>query len=478
MSKRYFFIPAALIISFLILLVLTIQYPLSTTFPIGGDAAYYARRAQLALHFWDDPTAAIQSIKNSWYPLSLTIFSASVILPTDWPGRFTWSMVIAHVSVGLCLSLLLWRISGWPAAALVMIIWSITITGTNSNFEDGTLAQLISLSFLALFLERFNAGAKWSALLALIATPLTHPITGLFLLVCLLIASPALFTAWPSLSSSQKKQLLLIVPLSLGLLLLILFTGKSVFSTSQYIVGVANEPFINALVSGFAPFVALAPLGLLLLLKSAVPTSTKYLIAFLFSLSMILAGNDLLEIGVWTARLLPLFIFTVTILASLALPYIIQTVYKSNLSRTLFSVVIIAYFATAAWISNSRVYRFYENPANYARLHPDELAAMYWIRDHVDQNSYITTSDKNRHTEWLPVLTSLQWQAVSPDDSSLANPTNDRIDSLTFRKQKYVAYFTRRENIPASVSGSPDRYPLVYTNQSVSVYQVPAHTYD
>lgn len=478
MSKRYFLIPAALIISFLILLILSIQYPLSTSFPIGGDAAYYARRAQIALQFSDDPTAAIQSIKNSWYPLSLTLFSATGILPLDWPSRFTWSMVIAHVSVGLCLALLLWRIGGWPTAALVMIIWSITTTGINSNFEDGTLAQLISLSFLALFLERFTAGAKWSTLLALIATPLAHPITGLVLLVSLLIAAPALFSAWPSLLVSQKKQLLLIIPLGLVLLLLILFTGKSVFSTSQYIIGVANEPFINVLVSSFAPFVALSPLGLLLLLKSTTPTSTKYLIAFLFSLSVILAGNDLLKIAVWTQRLLPLFIFTVTILASLSLPHIIQTVYKSNFSRILFSLVIIVYFCTAAWISNSHVYRYYENPSNYARLHPDELAAMYWLRDHLALNSYITTSDKNRHTEWLPVITSLQWQAVSPDDAALANPTNDRIDSITFRQQEYVAYFTRRENIPVSVSQSPDRYPLVYSNQSVAVYQAPAHTYE
>ncbi|OGY42740.1 MAG: hypothetical protein A3G57_03235 [Candidatus Andersenbacteria bacterium RIFCSPLOWO2_12_FULL_45_8] len=191
-----------------------------------------------------------------------------------------------------------------------------------------------------------------------------------------------------------------------------------------------------------------------------------------------LAGNDLLEIAVWTQRLLPLFIFFVSILASLSLSHIIQTVYKSNFSRVLFSLVIVAYFCTAAWISNSRVYRYYENPANYARLHPDELAAMYWLRDHLTKNSYITTSDKNRHTEWLPVITSLQWLAVSPDDESLINPTNDQIDSLTYRKQKYVAYFTQRENIPTPVLESPGRYPLVFSNQSVAVYHVPPYTYE
>ncbi|OGY36236.1 MAG: hypothetical protein A3I08_05300 [Candidatus Andersenbacteria bacterium RIFCSPLOWO2_02_FULL_46_11] len=470
--------PAALITSFLILLILSLQYPLSTTFPIGGDAAFYARRAQVALQFFDDPTASIQALKNSWYPLSLAIFSATNILPLDWPSRFTWSMVIAHVSVGICLALLLRRIGGWPSAALVMIIWAVTTTSINSNFEDGTLAQLISFSFLALFLERFTAGAKWSALLALIATPLTHPITGLALLVSLLVTTPALFSAWSSLTAPHKKQLLLICPINFLLLLLVLFTGKSVFSTSKYIIGVAKDPFINVLVSSYAPFVTLAPLGLLLLLRSAAPTTAKYIIAILFSLSVMLAGNDLLEIAVWTQRLLPLFIFFVSILASLSLSHIIQTVYKSNFSRVLFSLVIVAYFCTAAWISNSRVYRYYENPANYARLHPDELAAMYWLRDHLTKNSYITTSDKNRHTEWLPVITSLQWLAVSPDDESLINPTNDQIDSLTYRKQKYVAYFTQRENIPTPVLESPGRYPLVFSNQSVAVYHVPPYTYE
>lgn len=463
-----------LLISFLVLVALSLQYPLSTTFPIGGDAAHYARQAQIILQFFDHPANSIQALKTSWYPLSLLMFSATAIFPADWPVRFIWSMVTAHIAVGLCLSLLLRRLGGWPAAAFTMFIWGITTTGINSNFEDGTLAQLISFFWLALFLERFTAGARISTLLALVATVFSHPITGLFLLSTLIFASPALFSAWPVLPSSHKKQLLLLIPSSLILLLLVLFTGKQVFSSSNNIAGVAHDPFINVLVSGFSPFVALAPFGLLWLLKSRHSSNVKILLAFFFSLSTILAGNDLLEISVWTQRLLPLFILAVSILTSLALPRLLATVFPGHILRLFFALLIIAYFTAATGTNNYRVFRHYENSDNYARLHPEELSAMQWIRANLPANSYIITSSKNRHTEWLPVITFLPWFALSPDDASLSHPTSDKIDSAMYSRTKYVAFLTRRENIPDNILMSPDRYPLIYANKSFALFRVPS----
>ena len=472
MSQPNWFTIIFLLAAFLVLLILSLQYPLSTSFPIGGDAAYYARRAQIFLEFFHAPGPSILALKSSWYPLSLLIFSSSAIIPLDWPIRFTWFMVIAHVSVGVSLALLLRRLSGWSAAAFAMFIWGITTTGVNSNFEDGTLAQLISFAFLALFLERFVAGAKWSALLWLLATCLAHPITGLSILVTLLIALPAFLSSWLSLSASDKKLLLVICGASLALLSLTLFTGRQIFSHSSFITGVADVPFINILVSSFAPFVALAPLGLLLLLRSDHSSTTKYIFAFLFSLSILMGGNDLLGIAVWTRRLLPLFIFVVTILSALSLPYLLRFLCPGRFTRAGFVSLIMVYFASMTWQNNHHIFRHYENPSNYARIHPEELEAMRWFRDNLPASSYITTSNKNRHTEWLPVITPFQWLPVSPDDDSLSHPVRDKFDSLTYYKYKYVAFLTRRENVPEYIRQSPDQYPLVFANKSVVLYKV------
>jgi|GEM_PF-2736111 hypothetical protein len=457
----------------LILITLCLQYPFSTTFPIGGDAPYYIQRSQVALTVINDPIAAIRAVRKSWYPLSLVIFSSSAVIPIDWPMRFTWYMTVSHILTGVILSRLLYRISGWRAAALVMVIWAITTTGITTHVEDGTLAQLISFIFLALFLERISAGASWGAAAALVATTLAHPVTGLFLLSCMAIATPILLSTWPRQSPSEKKQIAIVCSISLLVLVSVVFIGKSVFTAAVNINGVMNNPFINILVSRFAPFVALSPLGLLILLKSTKPTTLKFIIGTMFSLAAIMAGNDLLGISVWLDRLAPLFIFIVAMLAAIGLSHIIKSVFLSTTSRATFLLVFIALVSVSAWRSNMNVFEFYENLDNNSRVHPEEIAAMYWIRDNISPDSFIITAINSRHAEWLPALTYKQWLPLSENDSFMSNPTGDNNESPTYHKLKYVAFFKFHQNVPSVFTENPLDYPLIFSNDALDIFNIP-----
>jgi len=467
-----------LIAAFLILVIMTIQYPLSVSFPIGGDASFFARRANIATNFLNGPAEAFFTVRVSWYPLSIIIFAASKILPLDWPTRFIWWTVLGHILIGLILARFTYRLGKWPAAAFTMIIWAITTTGITRHVEDATLAQLWSLVFLALFLERISVGSKYVATLALIATVLAHPITGLSLMVTLLFCVPLILVSFPQLGSTQKKQWLTITSTGLLLLLAILFVGKSVFAAIPAVNGVAPNPFINILVSRFAPFVALAPLGLLLLIKSKLALFPKYWLVVFFSLSILLAGNDLLGISVWTQRLAPLFVFSVTILSSLAIIHITRLVFPNRIWQALFLVIFISIILTAAWRDNSQVYSFYENPDNYARPHPDEIVAINWMKNNLSADSIIVTTNKNRHSEWIPVLTNMQWLPVSENDDFLSNPVGDASYSPTYNQLKYVVFFLQREIVRGKFVEFPDQYPLVYSNANVAIYNVPPLLYE
>ena len=196
----------------------------------------------------------------------------------------------------------------------------------------------------------------------------------------------------------------------------------------------------------------------------------------LYSLSAILAGNELLEINVWSDRLSPLFIFMVTILSAIGLSHIIQTIFSKTITRTLFILIFISIISASAWHANMNVFSFYENPDNYARLHPKELSAIYWMRDNLSPNSQIITVNKNRHAEWIPSLTRHEWLPVSENDNYFSNPDNVPNESQNHDKQKYVAFFTLRENITPSYLQNPDKYPRVFSNKAITIYNIPSST--
>jgi len=162
-----------------------------------------------------------------------------------------------------------------------------------------------------------------------------------------------------------------------------------------------------------------------------------------------------------------------SILAAMGLARLTQKVFANVFTRAIFLILFITLITTSAWHYNSGVFAYYENPHNHARLHPDELAGILWMRDNLSPDSFIITTLNNRHSEWVRALTPFLWQPLSENDEFLINPVGDRSDSPTYNKLKYVAFFTNTEEVKGKFIDNPDKFPLVYSNNVMAIYNVP-----
>jgi len=281
---------------------------------------------------------------------------------------------------------------------------------------------------------------------------------------------PSALFSWPFLRH-DKKQIIFILPFSIITLLIIWFAGKPIASLQPNIVGSINNPLIDVVVSRFAPFVALSLLGLCLIWQSKTNPLIKYLLSFSFSLAALLAGNDLLGIDVWTHRLIPFFVFFVTVLSALALNFILQAAFARPLSRSFFIVIFTIYISLSACQANDHVF-YYENPDNYGRIVPDEITAIKWIRDNLPPHSEIITNRNNRHSQWIPVISNNTWVTASESDSYFTDPSNSTDASASRNINKFVAFFTINESISDPFSRPDSPYPLVYRNDAVAIYNI------
>src|SRR5688572_12125747 len=114
MERHFPFI--ALTCAWLCLAMLAIQYPLATTFPIGGDASRYILKLLEANDVLQERglVASVTTfLTNTEYPGAQAIFALSALLPLSWPERFTWWIVLGHMFTATSLALLLNRLAGW-----------------------------------------------------------------------------------------------------------------------------------------------------------------------------------------------------------------------------------------------------------------------------------------------------------------------------------------------------------------------------
>jgi hypothetical protein len=135
-----------------------IQYPLSTTFPVGGDAAPHIATVQ---HILTKPIYSISRIAHSWYPATYILFSLNAFIPfISWTQLYPWWMALGQILTGLAIGLLIFRISGLRAAIIGIALWGMTPIALTSFFEDATMAQLWSLPWLVLFFEAVAMNSK------------------------------------------------------------------------------------------------------------------------------------------------------------------------------------------------------------------------------------------------------------------------------------------------------------------------------
>src|SRR5688572_729407 len=126
LSLHYY---AGLIGTLGLLFAIAAQYPLETTFPIGGDATRYILKlleVQTTANENGFFAAGRELLTNTAYPGTQIILATSALLPISWPERFTWWMSLGHVASGLAIGYFAWRLAGWKAAAAGMAIWALT----------------------------------------------------------------------------------------------------------------------------------------------------------------------------------------------------------------------------------------------------------------------------------------------------------------------------------------------------------------
>jgi hypothetical protein len=458
-----------------LLIVFAVQYPLQTTFPIGGDAAAHIRTTQTILGVIASPHDAWTALRTSNYPLAQISFGGLAALPLSWPERFTWWMVASHILTGAALAALLWRIGSWRAAAAGMAIWALTPVGINTHFEDGTAPQLFSLIFLLLAFERLVAGKRWGVLFAVAAAALTHPLTGFILIASLIMGTAIVFPVRARLAPSQAKTVKY-----LGILIAFLFLA----GIARTVVTGISWPFVeqqsadffllDALKSKFAPWLVLSLPGLAVVtgkLRRSLLASAS-LLSF-FWLSFLLTANSNLNVGLWENRFRTYFILAVCIAAALALPALLRSAFRHPLSRSLCLILLFGSLAIFTWRDNAAVYRHYENPDNHARLHPTTIAAMTWLSENLPPDSYIASSAASRQTEWIPVLTPFSWQELNAAHDLFTAQGEALVKTARALPFTHIIFLTDQENVNPNMVAQPDAFPVVFANDTTVIIRLP-----
>lgn len=447
-------------LSAILLAAFSIQYPLFTTFPMGGDAAYYSSIAKEAVIH---PLAAIPLFIHSWYPLSLFTFSLFGGLPIDWPSRFVWWSAIGNIATGLSLGALAYRLQGWRSAAVAIATWALATTTLSDHFEDGTIAQLWSLAFMALFLESVLAGRSVIASVLLIITLLSHPITGCVLLVSVGIISLIFLPLIKLLPSTERRsQTIYICIITICVTGLIATLWKRREIAEQFFVASQTLSIHDYFTSSVASLLVLAPIGIYFVIRSLRPVTMigkATLLTFIMT-SSFLAFSDLIGINTWTHRFQPYFLSSLVILSALAFPPVISLALPSRALRLFSTLILFFSIGTATWNQSSKVYAYYESPSRYARLHLDERSSLEWLNANVNPG-VIHATRANRHSEWIPVLTDQVLKTI-PEQAEVP---------IEIEQGAHLIFFLKREQVPMYIQKDNARFTERFRNQSVIIYQ-------
>ena len=470
-----FILPAAgLLTAVSLLLIFALQYPLSTTFPIGGDAASHIRAAQTVLASKQAPAAAITLLKHSNYPLSHPLLAAWAALPLSWPDRFVWWITVGHILTGFSIGALLWRVGSWRAAAAGLAIWALSPVGINNHFEDGTAPQLWSLIFLILTFERLAAGSTWGTLAMVAATVGTHLLSGFVLIASLIMGTVLLLPVRHRLAPHQATLIKYLGALTA------LLAGLAIY---KYLRGPAwpfieqqSEDFflLDILKSKFAPWLVLSIPGIAILiskLRHSLPASTS-LLSF-FWLAFLLTTNSTLRVGLWENRFRTYFIVAVCLAAGLSLPHVSRSAFRSPAARLLFLGLLFTTLTALTWRDNSAVYRFYEDPSRNARLHPEVISAINWLGTNLPLTSFIASSSASRDAEWIPVLTPLNWQALNDRHTLLTDQDGKLLTEKNTDSFTHIIFLTQQESVNATMLAHPDLFPIVFQNPSAVIIKLP-----
>jgi hypothetical protein len=458
---------AAIIAAVVMLTIFAVQYPLSTTFPMGGDAPYYLTTVK---NIVSSPFSAtsFSSLSHSWYPLAFFLLLPFTLLPITWPIAFVWWAAVGQIAAGLALGWMLYRLFNWQTAAAGLAIWAITPISATLHFEDGTIAQLWSYAFLFLFFERFHSRKPFQTFLLLLLTSLTHPITGLVLFVGLALSLPFLrlfqITVRP-----QNRHFFALFMIAVALALI---AGATllVYRNNIFLSINANPRDIGIfeyIQDQFLPIILIAPLGIPILLKKlqSHPQTRNLIVVSLIAFS-ILGLNHIFGVHVWERRFAPYFVITIVVLSSVAWPFILKNIFTWRGNRFIFSLLFFSTIAVIVWPKNAFVYNYYESTSQYARISPDEISAIEWMQTNLPPASTIRATNATRHSEWIPVLSEHEYRQVNENDPI------GQLDSPFYSGNYYMAFFTNEESVPNEIKDNPSAFPVVFQNQAVTLITI------
>lgn len=377
----------------------------------------------------------IQILRHSNYPGSIIALAFSAILPISWPERFIWTMVTTYLATGLALGWLLYRHYTWREAAIGIAAWSLATTQITHHFEDGTLAQLLSLPIVLLCLERFLDKRPWQSLGLLLVSGALHPFSIIFLPVALSISILVRLPWWRQLSLEEKNLFrvwAIVLPVILGVALLL---------HNQELFAIAYEelPDLSHLSSNrFALVWWLAPLGFARLWWQKRDTLRSVTLSSFALTALILSQSHAGGLSPLPYRFESYLVLAVIIGFSLVVPTLLRLLFATTWTKAMAVIVMFGTLGTASWNANAFVFNFYESPSKYARIHPDEIAAMQWMQSNLPTTAHIGTTNENRHSEWIPIIAERSWTGFDSVKDLLTNP------NIT-----YVTFLNHREKVPS-----------------------------
>lgn len=445
-----------------------LQYPLSASFPLGGDATRYILKLFEVKEFavageWLAAGRAL--LTNTYYPGSQVILSASALVPLSWPDRLIWLVVLAHIFIAGSLGLLLYRLAGWREAATAVAIWSLATVTITTDLENGTIAQLWSMGFVILALYQVTRSSWWGFIAMTVGATITHPFGGL-------VIAATLITALPAFSWKRPTR----TPFIIGSLLALL-AAAGLARYYRVLAGFAGstEPFpLNDLLqSPFGPFILLAPFGLVLLMqqRKRAPLPVLVVVQFIV-LSVLLTMNDHLGLNILTFRFQSFGALTITILAALTLPTVLRTAFPSPRWAAAVGLLFFCTTGLATWHENSRIFHFYESPSRHARLHPDEQAAFVWLDTNVPVPATIVSTRTNRRTEWIPILTHHHWVGLEEHDELWHTTATELPDYLKTTPYTHAIFLRYREKDSEVFPAGVALFPVVFENKGAVIFNL------
>ncbi len=452
----------------LFLITLTSQYPIETSFPIGGDAARIIARSQDVKETLKANTkhGLWLLFTNSNYPVTTIIVAASEITPFNWPTRFIGLMVVGHILTGIGIGYIITKTHNAKIGALSIATWAIAAFSLTLHIQDGTLAQLLSFPFLLLTLDRWNNKKPIIGLILLCVTYLLHPLTAA---IAIATGLWALLMYPPRIKKVSTTLRIMTISTIIGAAIVaVIFTKRIISIAIQQPASEEGISLHDLIISPAGPLIILAPLGYLLIHKKNNPT-LRWILPFNLLSTLLIFHPHILGASIFLSRFQSYFAISIALLTGPAIEHIVSSLFPQKKVMP-FIVVTLLFLGLGiqTWQYNIPMYNLFESPAGYERTHITEREGFEWMRDNLPENSHIATTEINRHSEWIPVLTEHSWVGLPESDPIFTTPSEDILNILEKVPYTHVVFLLKREN-PQKTMKSFDSFTQIYSNEGIVI---------